>query len=134
MGHYSGRMEERPAIVSIQESDDGQRARVVITLEWNDAKFSGEAIGNSDGSYRPRLVGEATLRAVEGVTESQVSLSLTAIATTPLGDAQVAMAQVLMDGEDEPLVGSALLGSNDEAAATVKAVLDALNRRISTVL
>ncbi len=127
-------MDERPAIVSIQESDDGQRARVVITLAWKDAKFAGEAIGDSDWSYRPRLVGEATLRAVECVTESEVNLSLAAIATTPLGEGQVAMAQVMMEGEDEPLVGSALLGSNDEAAATVKAVLDALNRRISTVL
>jgi len=127
-------MDERPAIVSIQESDDGQQARVVITLAWNDARYSGEAIGDSDWSYRPRLVGEATLRAVESVTESEIHLKLSAIATTPLGDAQVAMAQVLMDGETEPLVGSALLGSNDEAAATVKAVLDALNRRISAVL
>ena len=127
-------MDERPAIVSIQESDDGQRARVVITLAWNDAKFAGEAIGDSDWSYRPRLIGEATLRAVECVTESGVNLRLAAIASTPLGDAQVAMAQVMMEGEDEPFVGSALLGSNDEAAATVKAVLDALNRRISAVL
>lgn len=129
-----GLMEERPAIVSIQESEDSGHTRVVITLEWHDATFAGEAIGQSDWTYRPRLVGEATLRAVEGVTDSRVKLSLAAIATTALGDAQVAMAQVMMDGETEPLVGSALLGTNDEAAATVKAVLDALNRRISSVI
>ena len=127
-------MEERPAIVSIQESDNAGHTRVVITLEWHDAIYAGEAIGRSDLAYRPRLVGEATLRAVEGVTDSRVRLSLAAIATTPLGDAQVAMAQVMMVGEENPLVGSALLGSNDEAAATVKAVLDALNRRISAAI
>ena len=127
-------MDNRPAIVSIQESNDGEHTRVVITLEYHDATYSGEAIGDADWSYHPRLVGEATLRAVEGVTNNQVQLQLAAIATTPLGDAQIAMAQVTMNGEQEPLVGSALLGSNDEAAATVKAVLDALNRRISQVL
>jgi hypothetical protein len=31
-------------------------------------------------------------------------------------------------------VGTALLGHNDEAGATVKAVLDAINRRLSKVL
>ena len=127
-------MDDRPAIVSIQESHDADHTRVVISLQWHDVTYAGEAIGSADGAYRPRLVGEATLRAVEGVTDSKVSLKLAAIATAPLGDAQVAMAQVLMDGETEPLVGSALIGSNDEAAASVKAVLDALNRRISAVL
>lgn len=127
-------MDDRPAIVSIQESDDGEHTRVVISLMWHDVTYSGEAIGDSHWTYRPRLVGEATLRAVERVTDSKVKLRLAAIATAPLGDAQVAMAQVMVDGEPEPFVGSALIGSNDEAAAAVKAVLDALNRRISAVL
>jgi hypothetical protein len=127
-------MNERPAIVSINEIEEGDDIRVTIALTWNDAEFTGEASGPSGWSYRPRLIGEATLRAVEAVTDNVVRLGLSAIATTPLGSAQVAMAQVTIDGSDEPLVGSALIGSNDEAAATVKAVLDAINRRLATVL
>lgn len=127
-------MSDRPAIVSIEEHEDGEEIRIRIALTWQDAQYVGEASGSSEWTYRPRLVGEATLRAVEAVTNGSVNLSLAAIATTPLGDAQVAMAQVAMEGADEPLVGSALLGHNDEAGATVKAVLDAINRRLSRVL
>ena len=127
-------MNDRPAIVRIEEHAEGDETRVTIALTWKDAEYSGEASGPSAFSYRPRLIGEATLRAVEAVTDGAVHLSLSAIATTPLGDAQVAMAQVTMEGEQEPLVGSALLGHNDEATATVKAVLDAINRRLMRVL
>jgi hypothetical protein len=127
-------MSERPAIVSINETEVGDDIRVAISLTWKDDEYTGEASGPSGWSYRPRLIGEATLRAVEAVTDHAVVLGLAAIATTPLGSAQVAMAQVTMDGSEEPLVGSALIGTNDEAAATVKAVLDAINRRLTSVL
>ena len=127
-------MTSRPAILNIVETEQGDQIRVAITLAWNDAEFTGEATGSTEGTYHPRLVGEATLRAIEQVTGHSLELNLTAIATTPLGAAQVAMAQVKVNGLDEPLVGSALLGTNDEAAATVKAVLDAINRRMSAVL
>ena len=83
---------------------------------------------------RARLVGEATLRAVEEVAEPRISLQLEAVATTELGETQIAMAQVLMDGVPVPLVGSALLTEHDATAATVRAVLDALNRRLEQVL
>ncbi|MCH8985418.1 MAG: hypothetical protein IIB04_02245 [Acidobacteria bacterium] len=55
---------------------------------------------------------------MEAVTEDRLQLSLAAVATTDLGNAQVAMAQVLMDGDPDPLVGSSLIRSDDEAAAT----------------
>ncbi|VAW06180.1 hypothetical protein MNBD_ACTINO02-808 [hydrothermal vent metagenome] len=128
-------MSERPAIVQIIESTESDvQTRVVITLGWSDEEFHGESVGSSSPTSRPRLVGEATLRAVEAVTSDRLQLSLAAVATTDLGVGQVAMAQVLMVGDAEPLVGSSLVRSDDEAAATVRAVLDALNRRIATVL
>jgi len=128
-------MSERPAIVQIIESIESDvQTRVVITLGWSDEEFHGESVGSSNPTSRPRLVGEATLRAVEAVTSDRLELSLAAVATTDLGVGQVAMAQVLMVGDPEPLVGSSLVRSDDEAAATVRAVLDALNRRIATVL
>lgn len=126
---------DRPALVSItQTAVEEDRLEVVITLAWHDAEYSGRAIGSIDPRLRPRLVGEATLRAVEAVTDSAVELSLAAVATTPLGDAQVAMAQVVMAGDDGPFVGSALLRERDDAAATVRAVLDAINRRLSILI
>ena len=124
----------RAAIVGIQESSDNGIAHVQITLTYHDAEFHGKASGSASVSSRPRIVGEATLRAVEAVTEGRLKLTLDAIATTDLGESRVAMAQVGLAGSSEPLVGSALVQTSDSATATVKAVLDALNRRMSQVL
>lgn len=125
---------ERAAIVGIQESSQDGEARATITLTYHDAEYQGHSAGSAAVSARPRIVGEATLRAVEAVTGGRLQLTLDAIATTDLGDSRVAMAQVGLAGSNEPLVGSALVQTSDSATATVKAVLDALNRRMSQVL
>lgn len=127
-------MFERPAIVSIEESAADDHTRVTITLAWHDERFHGEAVGLSDVAVRPRLVGEATLRAVEQVAHNRIALRLGAVATMELGPSQVAMAQVELVGDNGPFVGSALLKDRDASAATVRAVLDAINRRLEQVL
>ena len=120
---------QRPALVRIDQHADDAEARVVITLEWQDNEYLGTASGDAAESARPRLLGEATLRAVEALTPSMRAMVLEAIATTDLGDSQVAMAQVDAGGGDH-LVGSALLRREDPWAAPVRAVLDAVNRRM----
>lgn len=127
-------MTDRPAIVQIDEQITDEDATVTIYLSWRDDEYLGTATGAPDPTSRARLVGEATLRAVEDVAEHRVSFQLEAVATTELGTSQIAMAQVLMDGVPIPLVGSALLTEHDATAATVKAVLDAINRRLEQVL
>jgi hypothetical protein len=127
-------MTDRPAIVQIDEQTTDHETSVTIFLSWHDEEFSGTATGAPDPTSRARLVGEATLRAVEEVAEHRISLQLEAVATTELGETQIAMAQVVMDGVPVPLVGSALLTGHDATAATVKAVLDAINRRLEQLL
>jgi hypothetical protein len=127
-------MSQRPAIVKIAESEEGDQARVVITLAYQDAEYVGEAFGDASPGARPRLVGDATLRAVEAVTDNRINMHLEAVATTSLGGAQVAMAQVRLEGDAVTLVGSSLIGGTDRSAATVRAVLDAINRRLADVL
>jgi hypothetical protein len=127
-------MTERPAIIRISENVDGEDARVMITLAWGDMAFHGEAIGSSGNEHRARLVGEATLNAVEKVTEGRIHLDLEAVATQDLGIVQVALAQVNLTDTGESLVGSALVSEHDPSAATVKAILDAINRRLASVL
>jgi len=80
------------------------------------------------------MVGEATLRAVESVTRGRIRLHLRAVASTSLGETQVAMAQVELDGDTAPFVGSAVLEERDRVGATVRAVLDAINRRLERIL
>ena len=77
-----GARPERAAIVGIQETSENGVARVQITLTYSDAEYSGEAEGSASVSARPRIVGEATLRAVEAVTNGRLRLTLDAIATT----------------------------------------------------
>ena len=127
-------MSERPAIVRIHETDTPDMARVTITLSYHDAEYVGIATGDAGMAARPRLVGEATLRAVEDVAEHRIRLNLEAVATTSLGMSQVAMAQVRIAGDTGMLVGSALLAEQDGSAATVRAVLDAINRRLEQEL
>jgi hypothetical protein len=127
-------MTERPAIIHISEAVDGDDARVMITLQWADTAYHGEAIGSSGREHRARLVGEATLNAVEQVTEGRIHLDLEAVATQDLGIVQVALAQVNLTETGESLVGSAVISEHDPSAATVKAILDAINRRLATVL
>ena len=127
-------MSNRPAIVQIDEHTTDEEATVTISLSWQDEHFFGSATGSPDAASRARLVGEATLRAVEAVSENRIALQLEAVATTELGETQIAMAQVIMEGVPIPLVGSALLGEHDATTATVKAVLDAINRQLIQVL
>jgi hypothetical protein len=51
------------------------------------------------------------------------------VATSDLGPLKIALAQVREDGHD--LVGSAMIRGGDPFMATAKAVLDALNRKLT---
>lgn len=124
---------ERPAIVHIQESIDGSDARITVTLAWQDEEFVGQALGSAEFELRPRLVGEATLNAIEHVAHDMIGLELSAVATQELGDVRIALAQVDITTLGERLVGSALVREDDPSLATVRAVLDALNRRIALI-
>lgn len=124
-------MSSRPIIVGIEDDVDGDDARVTVTLDWANQPWHGHAIGSSES--RPRLAGEAALAAVHHLTGSGVPLELLAVATTDLGAARVALAQVRF-GDGEILVGSALQGESDGRLAAVRAVMDAINRRLELVL
>lgn len=124
-------MRRRPIIIAIEDDVDGEDARVTVTLDWEDTPWHGQAIGPS--SARPRLAAEAALRAVSLLTGAGVEMELLAVATSDLGSARIALAQVRY-GADEVLVGSALQGEADGRLAAVRAVMNAINRRLGLVL
>lgn len=124
-------MSRRPIIIGIEDDVDGEDARVTVTLDWDDRPWHGQAIGSSEA--RPRLAGEAALDAVTTLTGSAIPLELLAIATTDLGAARIALAQVNFGG-GEVLVGSALQGEADGRLAAVRAVMDAINRKLELIL
>jgi hypothetical protein len=126
--------EERPFLGTIDQRLEGDRVAVAVTLGWAEDMYEGRAEGPADTSQRARLVGEATLRAVESVSAGRARYDLSAVGTSDLGPVKIALVQVREVGWSDYLIGSALIREGDPASATAKAVLDALNRRISRIL
>ena len=124
-------MRSRPIIIGIEDDIDGDDARVTVTLDWDQRSWHGQAIGSADA--RPRLAGEAAIAAVTRLIDDQIDIELMAVATSDLGAARIALAQVRY-GDDEVLVGSALQGEADGRLAAVRAVMDAINRRLERIL
>lgn len=124
---------ERPAVRRVREVADGNRTNVSVTLGWNGRSFLGEAVGSNAAGNRLRLVGEATLRAIQQALRIHSTLALGAVSTSALGRAEVVMASIVTaaEGEQEVLVGAAQIrNDSDSPMAAARAVLDALNRRM----
>ncbi|GIU92708.1 MAG: hypothetical protein KatS3mg011_1614 [Acidimicrobiia bacterium] len=119
----------RALLATIDHRVEPDSLRVEVTLGWRDVAYVGSALGEPDQRHLPRLVGEATLDAVRRIDGSRL-FELEAVGWSELGDLRVAVAQVREPGKGD-LVGSALVRSGDGLAAVAKAVLDAINRRIT---
>lgn len=122
---------ERPSIEDISESPSGSRTQMQVKLAWQHEIFVGTAVGPAAQETRPRLVGDAALKALETAVGGDVAFALANIDQISLGPRTIMIAVVVMvaGGEERSLVGSALVAS-DPAHAAVRAVLDALNRQI----
>lgn len=105
---------------------------VTVELETDGRVHTGQAEGAADTSARARVVGEATLRALESIIGS-ARFELAAVGTSSMDDVTIALAQVREVGTDEVYVGSALIRRGDTVLATSRAVLDALNRRLAFI-
>jgi hypothetical protein len=122
--------EDRPAIMGVHEIPEGARTTVAVTLGWHGDEYVGTATGPAAQSARLRLVGEAALRAIETLLPGD-ALALDSIGAPSIGMKTVIVAVVVATGDEgeEITVGSAL-SSGDDSETAVRAVLDALNRRI----
>ena len=125
----------RAALTRIAESPNGTRTSIEVTLRHADAEHVGVATGPAVASARLRLVGEATIDAVEKTFPSMPPIALDAITVNSVGSREVVVAVVISAasaGGEELNVGSAIsIGNEDDAG--VKAVLDALNRRLASL-
>lgn len=126
---------ERPALVGIREEPEGNRTTMFVTLGWQNGDHVGTATGPSAGSAKLRMIGEATLDALENIFIDPPPLSLDTIGTSAVGMRTVVIAVVVgvTEREEELAVGSAL-SHGDDGDAAVRAVLDALNRRLPALL
>ncbi len=126
---------ERPKIAGIRETPEGSRVTVTVTLEWQGEQATGSASGPAAASARMRLVGEATLRALEETISGIPPLALDAIGAPAVGMRDVIIAIVVSAaGDGEELAAGCSMVNGDESEAAVRAVLDSLNRRIPALL
>ena len=126
---------ERPVIVGIQEEPDGSRLTVRVTLGWQQSDHVGIASGPAATSARLRLVGEATIGALESLYPDIPPLALDSVGTAAVGMRTAVIAVVVSSvrsSEEEIVVGAAL-SQGDTSETAVRAVLDALNRRLATL-
>ena len=123
--------EERPAILGVHEVPEGSRTTVAVSLRWHGEEYVGSATGPAASSARLRLVGEAALKAIEDIIGDD-ALALDAVGAPGIGMRTVIVVVVVSTGSrgETVSVGSAL-SQGDDSEATVRAVLDALNRRIN---
>ncbi|NQV06904.1 hypothetical protein HQ535_10150 [bacterium] len=123
--------EDRPAIIGVHEIPEGTRVTVAVTLRWHGEDYVGTATGPSASSARLRLVGESALSAAEDIIVDE-ALALDAIGAPTIGMRKVINVVIISTGPrgEDVAIGSSL-SSGDDNEATVRAVLDALNRRIS---
>ncbi len=122
---------DRPVLRSVDVALD-EVVTVSVVLDAHGQRHHGRAEGSVDATARARVVGEAVLRALESVT-GDGKFELVAVGTSTLDDVTIALAQVSETGRPDVYVGSALIRRGDSVLATARAVLDALNRRLSLI-
>jgi hypothetical protein len=123
----------RVALVELGEQPAGTRTTLRVTLRYGSEDRTGTATGPAVASARLRLIGEATIDAVEQTFDHMTPIALDSLAAMPVGTQRVVAAVVVsagLGGREDLSVGSAL-STGDDGEAAVKAVLDALNRRLA---
>lgn len=123
---------QRPALVEVEDEPNGARTTITVTLSYQDEEHTGVGSGPVAGSARLRLVGEATLKALQSIFPNAPALALDGVGTTAIGMRSVMIAIVVGSDDrrsEEVAVGSALVNNGEDHAA-VRAILDALNRRL----
>ncbi|BAS28778.1 hypothetical protein [Limnochorda pilosa] len=124
--------EPRLQIDSILVENRQKTIRVRVQLQQGEALYEGESEGSAQGANGIRLGAEAVIRAIQEFMEGLCRITLEDVLAVEMGDAEAVVAAVQLSVRGrmpESLVGSALVQS-DPVEAAVRAVLDALNRKL----
>ncbi|MBI2914876.1 MAG: hypothetical protein HYY08_03010 [Firmicutes bacterium] len=126
------REEARLRLDSVGVHVSGSSMEVHVHLYLTETLFEGRARGPESGSSRPRVAAIACLQAVEGYLGETVRLVLDDLVCVHAGQRRVVLVLVTMlsRGGEEKLAGCVLI-KKDVVEASIRAVLDALNRRIA---
>ncbi|MCA1824102.1 MAG: hypothetical protein ABR520_11955 [Mycobacteriales bacterium] len=125
----------RPAIQRMHLVSSGLDITASVALSAGGRTETGESRGTATQSGVQRAVGLATLRALEMLVGNQVRFDLDHLDVTPTGSERTVVAGVTMTGDSgtDQLTGAAQV-REDVRQAVIRAVLDAVNRRIERLL
>jgi hypothetical protein len=128
--------EFRPVLVSTTAEVSGLRSLVRVTL----ARGEDEAVGFAEGSIattaRHRLVATATVDALRQLETAAECIDIDSAQIVRVGAHDVAIVTVVfvLPPTEQLVSGSAIVRQHAEADTVVRAVLDATNRRLPSLL
>lgn len=121
----------RPSVSAVTVRSAGTDLEAVVDLTLGEISWTGQSRGAASAASRPRLVANATLEALTDLLGLTAELEYAGI--HPAGERQVVVAVVSVVEPrlgPQPVSGSAIV-RGDVADASARAVLDALNRRLT---
>lgn len=126
-----GPAESRPAIDQISTSVRGNTASVTVSLTRDERAASGEAKGANTRESLIRLGAAATVEAVAQILDRRYQIEIDHAGTQRVGVHDLAVVTLSLHGPHGTMVlaGSAMMGEMP-VEAIVRAVLDAINRRV----
>jgi hypothetical protein len=132
-GAISEWSDPRAAIVGLIAESSGVRSLVRVTLVREGGKAVGFAEGSVATTARHRLVASATIDALRQLERGAGSIDVEDAQVVRVGAHDVALVTIVFMSPpaEQCVVGSALVGSQTEADAIARAVLDATNRRLA---
>lgn len=128
-GHRGG---ARIAITGVVESRTSQRFAAEVTLRRGDIELPGRSSGSSAGAAAKHIVAGAVLDAATAVDAGLATAYVEAVAVVTVGEQQVAIVNIVFVGDgEETTTGAAPVRERGVNDAVARAVLNALNRRLS---
>lgn len=115
---------------------NGMQAAAVVRLRVNGETFEGQASGPSSHHGQLRLISTATLKAVEGWGGKELALVLEDInpSVNLSGQTLVVVSVNMITPKGEDLLSGSAVMKQDLWKAVVNATLDAVNRRLGTII
>lgn len=134
-GPEAGGDPKRVTFVRCNVSDSGMAATIEVEIRFGGKTSIGKVVGRKAADRLPYLIGEATGRALTELLPHGFGVVLQDLHHVTQGDTEALWATVMLvnpEGE-EKLLGIAP-GRDDGHSAPAKAVLNAINRRLSLIL
>ena len=125
----------RVSLVRWNLAEGGQSATVEVEVQYGERHAVGRVVGRNAPDRIPYLVGEATARALTELLPQGYGVILQDIQSVSHGEHQALWVAVMLmsPAGEEKLLGIAP-GNENRYAGTARAVLNAINRRLSLVL